>query len=110
MGLNVVEGIVRSARSLYELVGNRRKYERAPMSGQILVTTTGVAIDTTRICSLVDVSPRGIGIDCPESLTVDEFVQVHSDEHGPRRNARVRHCHQVVDLYRVGLQFVAGPQ
>lgn len=80
------------------------------MSGVIFVTTKGYAIDTTRLCSLVDISPRGIGIDCPEPLAIDTFVQVHSDDNAPRRHARVRHCHELGDVYRVGLQIVAGPQ
>ena len=110
MHVAVVGGFVRYARSFYQLVGNRRKFARTPISGGILITTKGFAVDTTRTCSCVDVSPHGLGIDCPEPLAVDAFVQVHSDEHGPRRVARVRFCNQLADVYRVGLQFVAGPQ
>jgi len=110
MELAVVGGLVRYARSFYQLVGNRRKFARAPISGTVLVTTKGYAIDMTHTCSCVDMSPSGIGMDCPEPLTVDAFVQVHFKENGPRRVGRVRFCNRLGDVYRIGLQFVAGPQ
>jgi PilZ domain-containing protein len=110
MGFPVVEGIVRYARSFYQLVGNRRKVVRAPIAGTILVTTKGYVIDMSHTCACVDISQRGIGIDSPEPLALDAFVQVHSDEYAPRRVARVRFCNQLGDVYRVGLQFVARPQ
>jgi hypothetical protein len=31
-------GLARRAQSFYELLGNRRKFERAPVSGKIFVT------------------------------------------------------------------------
>jgi hypothetical protein len=106
----VVGGIARYARSFYQLLGNRRKFDRAPVSGTIFVTIKGYAIDLTHTCSCVDISRCGLGIDCPEAVAVDALVHVHSEEHGPRRTARVRFCNQLGDVYRVGLQFVAGPQ
>lgn len=105
-----VGGVVRCARSFYQLLGNRRKFERAPVSGTIFLTTKGTVIDTTRICSCADISPRGMGVDCPESLPVDSFVFVHSEEEGPRRLARVRHAQPRGTSHRIGLEFVAEPQ
>jgi PilZ domain len=96
------------------IVGQKRRdgvsNPTATISGTILITTKGYAVDMTHKCSCVDVSPRGMGIDCPELLAVAAFIQVHSDERGPRRVARVRFCHQLGDMYRVGLQFVSPPQ
>jgi hypothetical protein len=105
-----VDGITRYARSFYILLGNRRKFERVPFSGTIFVTCKGFVVDTTHVCSFVDISPRGIGVECPEPLTVDEFVEVHADDHGPRRRARVCYCLQRGERHRVGLEFVARPQ
>lgn len=105
MGLTMVGGITRYARSLFELVGNRRSFPRTPVSGTILVTTKGYAIDTVHSCSCVDASLRGLGVDCPEPLAVDAFVHIQSEEDGPRRLARVRYCRENGDSYRIGLQF-----
>jgi hypothetical protein len=63
-------------------------------------------VDTVLSSSCLNISPRGIGIECPETLTVNAFVQVHSEEYGPRRLARVRYCVAHEDRYRIGLEFV----
>jgi hypothetical protein len=105
-----VGGITRYARSFYNLLGNRRKFERVPFSGTIFVTCRGSVVETAHVSPCVDISPRGIGVECPEPLTVDGFVQVHSDDHGPRRLARVRYCLHRGESYRVGLEFVAELQ
>ena len=105
-----VSGLVRYARSFYQLLGNRRKFERVPMSGPIWVTVKGAVVDNTQQCLCRDISPRGVGIDCPEPLTVNAFVQVHSDEYGERRLARVRYCITHEARYHAGLEFVAEGQ
>ena len=105
-----VSGVARYARSFYELLGNRRKFERTPMSGTIFVTCHGSVVDATQSASCVDISPRGIAIDCSELLTKDWIVQLHSENRGPRRLARVRYCIQRGDRYRVGLEFIGEPQ
>jgi hypothetical protein len=102
-----VSGLVRYARSFYELLGNRRKFERTPMSGTVFVTCP--MEDTTQVASCVDISPRGMAVDCSELLTKDRVVQLHSEEHGPRLLARVRYCLQRSNHYRVGLEFVGEP-
>jgi hypothetical protein len=106
---NPVSGVVRYARSFYELIGNRRKYERVAMSGPIVVTCKGAVVDTTHIASCLDISPRGMAVECPEPLTVNAFVQLQSEAHGPRRTAQVRYCIPREDRYRAGLEFVAEP-
>lgn len=97
------------ARSYYELLGNRRKFQRAPMTGAILVTAKGSVIDSTYEFSCVDISPRGIGVEGVEALTLNAFVQIHSGEDGPRRLARVRYCVPRDGRYRVGLEFIEDP-
>ncbi len=102
-----VSGLVRYARSFYQLLGNRRKFERVPMSGPVWVTSKGAVIDTTLQASCCNVSTRGIGLECLEALTVNAFVQVHSDEYGPKKLARVRYCIPHEDRYRAGVEFIA---
>jgi hypothetical protein len=105
-----VGGVVRYARSFYELLGNRRKSARAPMSGAIWATCKGSVVDATQLASCVDISHRGMAIECSERIAVDGFVQLYSEEHGPRRLTRVRYCVPRGDRFRVGLEFIAGPQ
>ena len=75
-----VSGLARYARSFYELLGNRRKFERTPMSGTVFVTCKGSVADTTQVASCVDISPRGMAVDCSELLTKDQVVQLHSED------------------------------
>jgi len=105
-----VRSLARYARSFYELLGNRRKFERTPMSGKMIVTSKGSVVDTTQVASCVDISPRGVAIDCSELLAKDWVVQLHTEDRGPRRLARVRYCIQCGDRYRVGLEFIAERQ
>jgi hypothetical protein len=102
-----VGGIVRYARKFYELLGNRRKFERVPASGTVFLVLKGSVIDITHVCSCVDISPRGIGIECPEPLAVGAYVQLQSVEQGTARLARVRHIMEREGKYRMGLEFVA---
>jgi hypothetical protein len=106
---NPVGGLVRYARSFYELLGNRRKFERVPFSGTIVITCKGAVVDSTYLASCVDISPRGMAVECLEPLTVDGFVQLQSEDHSPRRMARVRYCIPRGDRYRAGLEFIAEP-
>ena len=101
-------GLIRGARSFYQLLSNRRRSERAAISGTVLMTS-GHAIVTTCPCSSVDISPRGIGIDSPDEMAVDAIVALHADEDAPRRLARVRYCQRRGEMYRIGLEFVARP-
>jgi hypothetical protein len=105
--LHPVDGLVRYARSFYELLGNRRKFDRVPMPGPVAVTCKGSVVNTVHLCSCLDISPRGMAVECPESLTVNAFVQLQSESHGPSRLARVRYCIPSGDRYRAGVEFVA---
>ena len=80
------------------------------MSGTVWVTCKGSVLDTTHVSSCVDISPRGVGLDCPEPLEVNAYVHLHSEEYGPKRLARVRYCLQNGDRCRVGLEFISEPQ
>ena len=58
----------------------------------------------------VDISPKGIAIDCLEPLTVDATVELHSDEQGKRRLASVRYCRERNGSYRIGLEFISDAE
>ena len=98
--------IVRYAQSLYKILTNRRKFERVPVTGTVLATY-GSVVPITQTCSCVDVSPRGIAIDSPEPIDPNTFVALRSDEHDPKRWARVRYCRPHDVVHRIGLEFVA---
>src|SRR6266568_3882204 len=94
MKIEPVQLLVRYAGSFYQLLGNRRKFERLSTSEAIRVTCHGYALDTTHVCSIVDISPRGIAIDCPEQIVPETIVQLESGDGCTSRLARVRHCQQ----------------
>ena len=94
------------ARSFYTLLGNRRKHHRMPLSGGIQITCPGYAVANTHACSCVDVSTRGMAVDCPESLEAGTTVTLSADGDFTRR-ARIVYCLQRDAVYRVGLEFVS---
>jgi hypothetical protein len=100
--------VVRYARSFYETVANRRKFERLPFSGAISATLKGLACETEHHCNCVDICLRGIAMDCPEPLLPDMIVHLHLNDGGVNRLARVRHCRPLGSLFRVGLEFLSG--
>ena len=93
-------------RSWYQLLSNRRKFERLPLSGAVTLTLQGSALLTDYICSCVDISPRGLGLYCPESIAPNSVVRLQSEELASSRYARVIHCEDRGGGFRVGLEFV----
>jgi hypothetical protein len=73
-----VGGVICYVRRFYELLGNRRRFERVSISGSIFVNCGGHAVDMIHSCSVVNISPGGIAVDCPEPIA-DAFIQLHSD-------------------------------
>ena len=95
-------------RSLYQVLANRRKFERVPISGTVRTVTPGSAMDVMHVCSCVDISPRGMAIDSPEPLALDVVVPIQAEGEGSRRFARVCYCLDRGIGYRIGLEFIAG--
>jgi len=96
-------------RSLYQVLANRRKFERVPISGTVRTTVTpGSAMDMMHVCSCVDISPRGMAIDSPEPLALDMVVPIQAEGEGSRRFARVCYCLDRGIGYRIGLEFIPG--
>ena len=106
--VNTIGAAFQYARSFYHLLGNRRKYPRQPISGAVRLTIPGYAVATVHICACVDISPSGMGVNCPDSIPPETIVDVHAEEYGPRRPARVCYCHEQGTGYRIGLEFATG--
>jgi hypothetical protein len=86
-------------------------YERLPVSGTVRATYGGYAVSTTHVCTCVDATPRGMGVECPEVIEPETVVALHTDEQGSKRLARVCYCQKRGEVYRIGLEFkVEGEQ
>lgn len=96
------------ARSFYELLGNRRRYARQPISGAVRLTCQSYDVATVHMGACVDISPRGMGVDCSDALQPDTFVEVQAEDRGARRPARVCYCDQHGPGYRIGLEFTVS--
>jgi hypothetical protein len=103
MNNNPIGLVVRHARSFYQLVSNRRKFERTPFSGTLRLAVNEYAFET--VCTCVDISLRGMGVTSPEQMLTDLIVHVNSDN-SIRRLARVRYCQQSGTGFRIGLEFI----
>src|SRR5215469_10763770 len=81
-------------RSFYFLVGNRRRYERQPLSGNVTITYRNGNHDTVKHqCSCIDWSPRGFALICPEAVPVETSVQLLPDSSKLTTFGQVRYCH-----------------
>jgi len=95
------------ARSFYDLVTNRRKYDRTPISGSVRVTCSSYGVEAVHACSCENISLGGMAVDCPDRIAPDTVVGVQAED-GPRRQARVCYCQALGTMYRIGLEFTAG--
>jgi hypothetical protein len=48
-----------------------------------------------------------MGIEGIDSFLPNMILELHSEEHGPKRLARVIYCQQRGTVYRIGLEFIA---
>ena len=108
--MDIGPALIRSGRSLYYLFGNRRMFDRLPISGTIRVVVKSFGLVTTHVCSCVDISPRGIGLGCHELITLETVVELTSDGDKSSRFARIRYCEQRGPIFRTGLEFIAKPE
>ena len=108
--LNPIGAARQYARSFYELLANRRKDERMPISGRVRVicSSSSYSVETVHACSCVDISRGGMAIDCPDVLFPGTIIALQTEEQGSRRLARVCYCHEHSAVYRAGLEFTAG--
>lgn len=114
MGLDltsVKSTVLEGWRSLYFVIGNRRQFERNPLSGEVIAIHGSNYAESARFrCSCVDWSPRGIAVTCPEALPRDASVRIQSDSPRFTRFARVRYCQHDMTAFRIGFEFLADPE
>ena len=104
--LNPIGTAAQYARSFYNLLANRRRYDRTPISGTVRLSCPGSPFET--VCSCVDISPRGMAIDSPEPLLPGAIIVLHTDVQSQRRVAQVCYCQERGNVYRTGLEFMAS--
>ena len=97
-------------RSFYALLGDRRKAERVDFNCSITVSCKDKYGQlTTHVCTCLNLSTKGIGLVCPESIPENADVYVHSDSHNLKRFARVKYCHRKGDSNYIGCYFQSAP-
>ena len=107
----MMETLMGRARSLYQLLGNRRKSERPGLASEITVSCKDAYGHLTKsVCSCVDVSLRGIALDSAEMIPRNTYVLLRSDPLNLNHFAIVRYCNLHGDLFRIGLEFTAEPK
>jgi len=107
----MMETLMGRARSLYQLLGNRRKSERPGLASEITVSCKDAYGHLTKsVCSCVDVSLRGIALDSPEMIPTNSYVLLRSDPLSLNHFGVVRYCNLHGDLFRIGLEFTAEPE
>src|SRR5215469_10839738 len=98
-------------RSFYFLVGNRRRFERQALSGDLTaIYDKGYGEVVSRQCSCIDFSPRGLGVFCPEPIPPDTLVQLIGESRQLMQFGRVRHCHSRGISFSIGFEFVPAPE
>src|SRR5690349_13011146 len=102
----IVEKLMDYGRSLYTLLGERRKAERMEFACSITVSCKNRCGQlTTHACSCVNISAKGMGFVSAEPIPENSDVYIHSETHNLRRFARIRHCNQQGDRSFVGCCF-----
>jgi PilZ domain-containing protein len=96
--------------SLYYLLANRRRFERRPTTGKLVIRYKNVYGELkSQACSCADFSPRGMGIDCEEPIFPETEVALSYANEDTTRFARVRSCRRLESAFRVGLEFIPEP-
>lgn len=99
------------SRSVYTLLGERRKASRVDFSCQVTVSCKNrYGSLTTHICSCVNISDRGIALESPEPIPTNCDVYIHSEMESLRRFARVRWCARKGDRVLLGCVFQRAPE
>ena len=106
----IVEKLKDYGRSLYSLLGERRKAERMDFSCSITVSCKDrYGQLTTHVCRCLNVSARGIGLISPEPVPENSDIYLHSENHNLKRFARVKYCVRKGDSNYLGCYFQAAP-
>jgi hypothetical protein len=98
-------------QSLYYLLGNRRRYARAPLTGVLTVNFRDKFDQIiTRPATLVDISRRGLRIECEEQIAPDTNVYVIMEAQNLKGFTTARYCFPKGSAYVIGLVFRDGKE
>ena len=107
----IVEKLMDYGRSIYSLLGERRKAQRIDFNCSITVSCKNrYGQLTSHTCTCLNISERGIGFLAPEALAENSDVYIHSETHNLKRFGRVRYCTQKGDQNYIGCFFRPAPE
>ena len=107
----MVKGIQQYARSIYQFLANRRKFDRQPIQGAVSLNTRDrYGQITTQIGTCMDVSMSGIAVLCQEPLVPNADAYFHSEANSIQGFGLIRYCKPENGGYRVGLELKAEPE
>ena len=105
----LIKKLFEYSRSVYTRLSERRDSERLDSGGTVIVSRSHRHA-STYVCSCVNLSDSGIGLQAFEPLPVNCDVYLHSDRHGLNRFGRVRWCVLRGDRYYIGCNFRPAPK
>src|ERR1044071_276716 len=98
----IVAKLIDYGRSFYALLGERRKSERLDFHCSITVSCkNSYGQLTTHMCTLLNVSEKGMAFVSPEPISENSDLYIHSETHNLKRFARVRYCTQKNDTNHI---------
>jgi hypothetical protein len=107
----IVAKLIDYGRSFYSLLGERRKSERLDFHCSITVSCkNSYGQLTTHMCTLLNVSEKGMAFVSPEVISENSDIYIHSETHNLKRFARIRYCTQKEDKNFIGCVFRPAPE
>ena len=98
-------------QSLYQLLSNRRRFDRQPIQGAMALNCRNKYGDhVTTICSCTDISARGLGVQSPEPVIPNADAYITCEAHGLKGFAYIRYCVPRAGGHAVGLEFRSEPE
>ena len=107
----LVERLIDYSRSIYVLLGERRRTERVEFCCKVTVSVKNrYGSLTTHVCACLNLSDGGIGLESPELVPTNSDVYIHSEAYNLKRFGRVRWCMQKGDRVFLGCSFQPTPE
>ena len=105
----LVEKLFNYSRSIYTRLSERRDSQRLDFQGTVTVSCNN-RFASSYVCSCVNLSESGIGLQAYEPIPVNSDVYLHSGKHNLKRFGRVRWCVLRGDRYFIGCSFRPAPK
>src|SRR5438045_2481977 len=105
----LVEKLFNYGHSIYTRLSERRDSERLDFHGTVTVSCSS-RYGSSYVCSCVNLSNSGIGLQSFEPIPVNSDVYLHSERHNLKRFGKVRWCVLRGDLYFIGCNFRPAPK